>query len=321
MNLLLTGASGFLGRNLLRHAPAGWQILALYRHSAAFPEFVSTLNNPNITAVQCDLDSPEDVAGLFRKFGNDWESCLYLAAKVDIPWSVRDPRQDLLLNTGALLNLLEVLRAKRFVYLSSGAVYDGLSGEIHPHSSFSPTLPYAISKLACERYVEFYGVRRGSLEKFLIVRFFGAYGPYEAPHKIHTRLVRTFAIQGKSSYTMYGNGRNLIDAMYVEDAVTAIQKILTGDHWNDMVNLAGGQPVTVEALIQDVGRVLGIPHVTIEREGVAHESNQFWGSTREMRDCFGFEPKISLPEGLSRFRAFLTAADQPFTIDHQESRG
>src|SRR6185312_253553 len=240
MNLLLTGASGFIGRNLLLRAPEGWRILALYRNSASFPAFISGLNNPNITAAQCDLDSPEQVARLFDQFGSDWESCLYLAAKVDIPWSVREPKQDLLLNTGPLLNLLEGLHAGRFIYFSSGAVYDGLTGEIHPHTPFSPTLPYAISKLACERYVEFFGARRSSLEKYLIVRFFGAYGPYEAPHKIYTRLIEAFAIQGKSSYKIYGDGRNLIDAMYVEDAVEAIRRMLVGDHWNDSVNLAAG---------------------------------------------------------------------------------
>ncbi len=321
MNLLLTGASGFLGRNLLQHAPNSWRILALYRNGADFPLFVSSLNKRNITTAQCDLDSAEQVTGLFRRFGSEWESCLYLAAKVDIPWSVRKPKQDLLLNTGALLNVLDGLRAARFVYFSSGAVYDGLSGEIHPHTPFSPTLPYAISKLASERYVEFYSKRRGSLKKYLIVRFFGAYGPYEAPHKIYTRLIRTFAIEGKNTYTMYGSGRNLIDAMYVEDTVEAIRRILTGDHWNDMINLAGGHPVTIETLIHETGRALGLPDVSIERDGVAHENNQFWGSTREMRDFFGFEPKIGLPEGISRFRDFLCAAGQSPALDNQESRG
>ncbi len=136
-------------------------------------------------------------------------------------------------------------------------------------------MPYAISKLACERYVQFYSTRRNTLEKYLIVRFFGAYGPYEAPHKIYTRLIQTIAIEGKSRYTIYGDGRNLIDAMYVEDAIDAIRRILTGDHWNDMINLAGGNPTTIATLIEETGRALGLSHVEIVREGVAHEAIDF----------------------------------------------
>jgi nucleoside-diphosphate-sugar epimerase len=310
MNVLLTGASGFLGRNLLLRAPAGWRILAVYRNSADFPEFVAGLDNPGLTVARCDLEDAEQVSRLFQDFGSEWESCLYLAAKVDIPGSVREPKQDLLVNTGGLLNLLARLRARRFVYFSSGAVYDGLSGEIHPHTPFSPTLPYAISKLASERYVQFYGERHGSLENYLIVRFFGAYGPYEAAHKIYTRLVRAFAIEGRNSYTIYGDGRNLIDAMYVDDAIEAIRRILTGDHWNDMINLAGGNPVTIETLIHEAGRALGLSHVRMDRQGVAHESNRFWGSTSEMSKYFGFEPKIGLAEGFSRFRDFLCGCQE-----------
>jgi UDP-glucose 4-epimerase len=307
MDMLVTGASGFVGRNFILSSPTDWRILALYCNDANFPEFVARLQKPNVTAVRCDLTNPEEVAALFEKHGRDWECCLYLAGKVDIPWSVREPEQDLLTNICPVLHVLERLRARLFVYFSSGAVYDGLEGEVHPDARLNPTLPYAISKLTCERYVQFYCQRKGSIEKYLIVRFFGAYGPYEAPHKIYTRVVRALALQGKNSYTIYGSGQNLIDAMYVEDAIAAIQRILMGKHWNDTVNLAGGHPRTIEALVLEVGAALGVGSVCIEKQGVAHESNQFWGSTREMREMFGFEAQVGLAAGISRFASFLGA--------------
>ncbi len=307
MDLLLTGASGFLGRNFILAAPNEWRILALYCNDLSFPGFVCRAMKPNVTPVRCDLRNPDEVTTLIRKYGRDWESCLYLAGKVDIPWSVQEPEQDLLKNVCPLLHLLERLRGRRFVYFSSGAVYDGMSGEVRPRAQLAPTLPYAISKLACERYVQFFSQRRRSIEDFLIVRFFGAYGPYEAPHKIYTRLIRNFALEGKLSYVIYGGGQNLIDAMYVVDAVEAIQRMLMGNHWNDTVNLAGGHPLTIEELVRRVGEALGAGPVSIDKQGVAHESNQFWGSTSEMRDFFGFEPRVGLLAGINRFREFLMA--------------
>jgi UDP-glucose 4-epimerase len=305
MNLLLTGASGFLGKNLLLHCPENWRILALYCRDTSLPEFVAGLNRPHIQTARCDFTKLGQVAALIERYGGDWDGCLYLAAKVDIPWSVQQPTQDLLENTVPLLNLLERTRVRKFVYFSSGSVYDGLQGEVHPDDRIQPTLPYAISKLASERYVQFFAKRKRTIEDYLIVRFFGAYGPYEAPHKIYTRVICALALEGKSTYTIYGGGQNLIDAMYVDDAVDAIQRIFAGNHWNDIVNLAGGCPVTIEMLVRQIGEALGIRSVKIEKRGIAHESNQFWGSTREMRDYFGFQPLHSIAVAAPRFRQFL----------------
>jgi nucleoside-diphosphate-sugar epimerase len=320
MRVLVTGASGFLGRNFILRAPADWQITAVYRNDAGFLDFLDGLERPTVVPVRCDLADHLQVAQLFEAHGRHWESCLYLAAKVDIPWSVCQPQQDLLLNAGPLLNLLEGISAERFVYFSSGAVYDGLSGEVDPSAPIAPTLPYAISKLACERYVEFYRQRKQSIRESLIVRFFGAYGPYEAPHKIYTRVIREVGIGGKDFYRIYGAGKNLIDALYVDDAVDAIQRIITGNHWNDTINLAGGCPVTIESLVREIGIALRPGGVRIEKEGVAHESNNFWGSMREMREWFGFEPKVSLAEGVSRFRRFLEAHDRDNTAAAKQLR-
>ena len=178
---------------------------------------------------------------------------------------------------------------------------------MHPDASITPTLPYAISKYASERYVEFARTRAGSIDRTLIVRFFGAYGPYEAPHKIYTRLVRAFALEGRRSYTIYGDGTNLIDAMYVDDAVDAVKRMLTGPHWNTCVNLAAGQPVTIETLVRTAASALGAEPITVEKQAIANESNHFRGSTREMEELYGFRPRTCLRDGLRRFRDFLIA--------------
>ena len=309
MDILVTGASGFLGRNFLLSAPDSWRILALYRNDDSFPDFVAGLNRPGITAVHCDLSSQAEIAALIERFGRDWEHCVYLAAKVDIPWSVREPGGDLEANVVPLLNLLDHIRVRRFIYFSSGAVYDGLEGEVRPDLALSPTLPYAISKLAAERYVECYARRKRFIDEFVIVRFFGAYGPYEAPHKIYTRLIRAFAFERRAEYSIYGDGRNIIDAMYVDDAVAAIWKILGGSPSNCIVNLAAGTPLSIEALVTSVAQALGIESPHIQKEGIAHESNLFWGSTAATRDLFGFSPQISLASGIRLFRRFLETGD------------
>jgi UDP-glucose 4-epimerase len=295
---------------VLAQCPASCDVVALYASDEGFPGFVSGLNAPNILAAQCDLANPAHVADLVGRHGADWDCCLYLAGKVDIPWSVANPRGDLLANTIPLLNVVEAIRADRFVYFSSGAVYDGLQGEVSPLSSVNPSLPYAISKLACERYVEFAARRRKSIARYLVVRFFGAYGPYEAQHKIYTRLIRAFALERQQRYTIYGDGLNLIDAMFIDDAVEAIRRMIDGDHWNATVNLAGGHPVTIERLVCDVAAALDVEGVVIEKSGIANEKNDFWGSVSEMETVYGFTPRVGLADGVRKFRDFLTGERQ-----------
>jgi len=311
VRLLLTGASGFVGRNVLARCPASWDVVALYASDETFPPFVRSLGAGGIQAARCDLADAAQVARFVVQHGGDWDCVLYLAGKVDIPWSVANPRGDLLANTLPLLNVLEAIQSDRFVHFSSGAVYEGLQGEVSPGCSVRPSLPYAISKLASEHYVEFARLRRKSIARHLVVRFFGAYGPYEAAHKIYTRLVRAFAIEQQRRYTIYGDGTNLIDAMFIDDAVEAIRLMLEGDHWNLTVNLAGGRPVTIEHLVSEVAAALGVDAVSIEKTGIANEKNEFWGSVEQMQELYGFRPRVSLSDGIRRFRDFLIAEPTP----------
>src|SRR5260221_32205 len=73
------------------------------------------------------------------------------------------PAWDLESNATAFVTFLESCRVGHVVFVSSGAVYDGLIGDVTPESRVSPRLPYAISKLASELYLRFFIERRGTV--------------------------------------------------------------------------------------------------------------------------------------------------------------
>src|SRR4029453_7442821 len=137
MRLLVTGASGFLGRNVLLQAPRDWDIVAVYRDALDFPEFVALEGLHNVRVVRCDLTNASDVSALraTAEQTGPVDAALCLAANGDPAASARDPLRDLRLNTVALLTFLEHCPVPRLVYLSSGAVYDGLSGIVTPAST------------------------------------------------------------------------------------------------------------------------------------------------------------------------------------------
>src|SRR5262249_38621744 len=167
------------------------------------------------------------------------------------------PRWDLELNTLALVNVLEHQPADRVVYVSSGAVYDGLRGAVTPATPVHPLLPYGVAKLASERYVAFFAERRRTLSSYANIRFFGSYGPYEPPRKITTRWLRAIAA-GERTFTIRGSGQNLIDFMYVDDAVDAMLRIVADPSFTGTVDLASHAPVTIDAIVASMARAVGV---------------------------------------------------------------
>ncbi len=306
MRVLVTGASGFIGKNLLLAAPRQWRITAVYHRDARFPAFVRAHGLRNVRPLRCDLSSAPAVRRLGRRAGRDFDLAIYLAGHVNPARSMDVPLEDAQANIVALLNTLETFRLARCLYVSSGAVYEGLTGAISPRRPVSPTLPYAIAKVAAEQYVKYFAERRGSVGRYAIVRFFGAFGPYEPARKIYTRLVQTFALEGRSEFTLRGDGTNHIDAMYVDDAVRGLLRIVARPWRSNLtVDFAYGRPLPMRALAERAARVFGQPHARIRCEGRTHEVLHCRASRTGMRRQFGFEPRIRLEDGLQRLAAFL----------------
>jgi nucleoside-diphosphate-sugar epimerase len=303
MRVIVTGASGFIGRNVLLKAPGEWRVVALYHRATELEAFVRRHGLGGVTPVKCDLSNPLDVEAVGKRLG-PVDAVLYLAANGDPALSAERPRWDLESNTVALVNFLEHCTADRVVFMSSGAVYDGARGPVTPATPVAPTLPYAISKLAGEQYVRFFAERRRTIGSYVNVRFFGAYGPYEAARKITTRWLRAIS-RGAREFTVRGDGRNLIDLMYVDDAVDALLRVVKGAPFSGTVDLAGGAPVTINDIVAVMGRAVGV-EVSVRHEGDVPEYIEFRSADTTMRDRFGFVPTIGFEDGIGRLNAFLT---------------
>lgn len=309
MKLLLTGASGFIGHNVLLRAPREWEIVAVYHHTPGLDDFVKAQGLANVRVERCDLLDAVAVQALAARIGRP-DAMLYLAANGDPAASSERPRWDLDSNTAAFVTTLEHCPADHVVYVSSGAVYDGLRGAVTPATPVSPRLPYAISKLASEQYLRFFAERRRSVSSYVNVRFFGAYGPYEAPRKITTKWLSAIR-SGQREFVVRGNGQNLIDFMYVDDAVDGFLALVAAAGMRATVDFASGTPVSVNDVVHLMARVAGVD-VTIRHEGAVAEYIEFQSADTTMRDTFGCAPRVSFESGLQRLQAFLaggTTAD------------
>ena len=310
MRLLITGAGGFLGRNALLGLPRDWQITAMHRPGdVSLEAFVRRHALTHVRLLACDLTDRAQVSAALGAAGREWDACLYLASNTSIPASIERPADDLTTNTLALLYVLDAAAVDHLVYLSSGAVYVGHQGLVGPRTPVAPTLPYAISKLAAEHYLHAYARYHGSPRRATIVRFFGAYGPHEPPRKVYSKLVRRFAFERNPSFTVVGDGENLIDAMYVDDALRALHLVLqTPPDGVITVDLGVGGGDTVNQLVRRAAAVFGI-EPDVLHTGEAPEYITFFIDPAPFAQRYGLAPQTPLEDGLQRLADHLARED------------
>ena len=306
MKIVVPGASGFIGKNFILNAPKDWEITAIY-NKTELDDFIYEHGLDNVTPYKCDLSNQNEVSKMYKSIENEFDVCLFLAANTSVPLSVNEPLTDLEMNTVSLLNFLKYFKANKIVFLSSGAVYDGLSGRVDPSMPLNPKIPYAISKLASENYIKFIANKEEKIKNYIILRFFGAYGPYEPSRKIYTKLIQNFYFKKNDSFTVYGDGKNIIDAMYIDDATEALIKVVTHDIANCTIDFCSENPMTIDELVYASAKVFGIKNVCINHVGEIEEYIEFNVSSAAMNNLFEFKPSTKLEDGLEKLAKHLRA--------------
>src|SRR5436309_3427516 len=237
MKVLVVGASGFIGRNLLLGVARSWDVYGTCRNPVDFSRFLSAYGLDHVRPLQLDLRDAATVEKALASISRP-DACVFLASDTAVRALVSDPRLDVTNNILTVANFLKSYRGGKVLFMSSGAVYMGLEGLVSPTARLRPTIPYAISKYASELYVQF-AAERGWAEGYVILRFFGAYGPFEPPRKITTKLVQS-ALARAREFTIFGDGRNLIDVMHIDDAVAGLVAVLQSDRINLTVDFCAG---------------------------------------------------------------------------------
>jgi nucleoside-diphosphate-sugar epimerase len=111
---------------------------------------------------------------------------------------------------------------------------------------------------------------------------------------------------GQRELTVRGDGENLIDFMYIDDAVDGLCALTTAVGVSATVDFASGAPVSVNDVVRAMGRTLGV-EIAMKHAGHSEEYIQFHTIDRTMRERFGVQPTISFADGVARLHRFLTS--------------
>lgn len=227
--VLVTGGAGFIGSHLVDALlTAEHEVLVLDNHSTGNPLNLMQAHRRGARTVVGSVAWPLDIR---HAMGFRPELVFHLAAQIDVRASVEDPRRDAGTNIVGTINMLEASRAagvRRFVFVSSAAVF-GDGGSLHHASHPAPISPYGASKAAAELYVDLYEQATYAADGLTgmsacTVVLSNVYGPRQRPGFGAVNLFARALLTG-GPVTLYGDGGNVRDYLYVADAVTALMTV------------------------------------------------------------------------------------------------
>ena len=297
--VLVTGGGGFIGSNLVRG-------LLDRGDSVRILDNFATGNRANLAGLEDDVEVVEGELRSYERVHNavrGVELVFHQGALPSVPRSVQDPLTTSAVTIEGTLNVLLAARdedVRRVVYASSSSVY-GNSGTL-PRTETQqpdPISPYAVAKLAAERYcVSFHRVY--GLET-VALRYFNVFGPRQDPKSQYAAVVPRFlaAIDAGEPVPIHGDGTQSRDFTYVANVVEA--NVLAGEQegaGGTVLNIATGRQASVNELADAIGAVLGKPvekHYLPVRTGDVRDS---WADVEEAKRVLGYETRIGLEEGL-----------------------
>ena len=307
-SVMITGGLGFIGSNLARRlVDLGADILLI---DSLIPDYGGNLFN--ISGIEdkvrvniADVRDQSTMDYLVR----DREVLFNLAGQVSHIDSMRDPYTDLEINCRSQLSILEACRRNnprvKVVFAGTRQVYgkpDFLP--VDERHLVRPTDVNGINKAAGENYHLLYnavfGVRACSL------RLTNVYGPRQLVKHSRQGFIGWFirlAVEDRE-IEIYGDGSQLRDFVYVDDAADAFLRAGALDACNgEVFNVGGSQPVSHRELVALLLKVAGtgrVRHVPWPDEKKAIDIGSFCADSSKLKARVGWEPVTPLEEGLRR---------------------
>ncbi|MCP4634405.1 MAG: SDR family oxidoreductase [candidate division Zixibacteria bacterium] len=301
MLYLVTGGAGFIGSNIVqRLIKDGKEVRIIDNFSSGMRSNIESLLN-DIDFIEGDIRDFWTVVKAVK--GVDY--IIHQAALPSVPRSIDNPLTSNEVNINGTLNILEAAKfynVKRVIYASSSSIYGDT--EIMPKEESmppSPLSPYAITKLAGERYCQIYHQLYG-LET-VALRYFNVFGPNQNPHSQYSAVVPKFILalfNGKSPI-IHGDGTQSRDFTYIDNVVNAnILACFVKDAVGHIINIACGMEYDLNMIFNKLNNIIG---TDIKATYSAHKPGDVKRSLADISKAkvlLGYKPEIDLQEGLLR---------------------
>lgn len=313
MHVLVTGGAGFIGSHLAEALLArGDRVTVLDSLDDAYDPALKEENLARIASVAQGrarlLRADVREAGALAEALEGVDAVAHLAARAGVRPSLRDPQLYAGVNVGGMAAVLDALRQRPgvpLVFASSSSVYGASARPPFQEDDPAdrPLSPYAATKRAGELLA--YAAHAGWGSSVCCLRFFTVYGPRQRPDMAISLFLRR-ALAGEP-LPVFGDLGSSRDYTWVGDAVDALIAALDRPQPFAIVNIGGGRPVSLGALVAAVGTATGRPVAVDALPPQAGDVPVTHASVARAEALLGWRPRVSLEDGLAATAAWMRA--------------
>lgn len=296
MNILVTGGSGFLGKHLCK---------ALVKEGHTVKN-LDLRDNPDVETILIDIQDEEKITQYFKGI----DAVFHLASWIEVGDSVKEPRKYLENNILGTLSVLEAMRkndVKKFFFSSSAAVYgEPVRAPIMEDDRTLTISPYGMTKLAMEGLVSSYVFSYGFTG--VALRYFNLYGPGE-DHQPETHAIPRFIEQIKNNeeVTVWGDGSNRRDFVFIDDIVRAHIMALSLPQGFHYMNLSGKNATPVIDVIHLLEKIMEKKANIKFYPARLGDPQELFADASKAKQVMGWEAQTSLEDGLKQTVTYFTA--------------
>jgi len=299
MKFLVTGGAGFIGSHIVEE-------LLKRNYKVRVLDNFSTGKRENLKEFEKDIELIEgDIRSyhIVEKAVKGVDIILHQAALPSVPRSIKDPITTNEVNVGGTLNILEAAKenhVKRIVFASSSSVY-GDTPTLPKREDMvpNPLSPYAVSKLAGEKYCQVYSKVYGI--ETVILRYFNVFGPRQDPNSQYSAVIPKFikAMKENKRPIIYGDGTQSRDFTYVANVVEAnILAAISEVDSGIVMNCACGGQITLNELVVEINKLLNKNIEPIYDKPRAGDIKHSYADLELIINRLNFKPKFSFEDGL-----------------------
>jgi len=313
MNLLITGAAGFIGSHLCKHfTDQGHFVLGLDNLCTGRMKNIEELkSSPNFEFEEVDVSKPLHASITTMK---KWDWVLHFASPASPPKYFALPIETMLVNAEGTRHLLELCRDQKakFFYSSTSEVYGDPLVHPQPESYWGNVNSIGVRSIYDEakRYAEalIYSFQREFAVDVRVIRIFNTYGPKMDPEdgRVVTNLM--FQALKNQPMTIYGDGKQTRSFQYVSDLVDGIDRLMKTDYiWP--VNLGNPNEFTILEFAEKVKKVIATKSELVYQSLPQDDPKQRKPDIALAKKLLQWEPKVQLEEGLTKTLAYFKAAE------------
>jgi nucleoside-diphosphate-sugar epimerase len=304
MNILVTGAAGFIGNKVSKMLlEEGQEIIGIdnlndyYDVNLKLWRLDNIKKYDNLKFYQIDIENYESLKALFVKY--HFDAVINLAARAGVRYSLENPFIYNSTNSGGSLNLLELCRkynVSKFILASTSSLYSGQKMPFNEELPVNtPISPYAASKKAAESMSYTYHYLYGL--DVTIVRYFTVYGPGGRPDMSIFRFIKW--IKEGIPLEIFGDGNQQRDFTFVDDIARGTIKALKPLGY-EIINLGNNNPEKLFTAIQLIEKYLEKKASFKYKKFHKADMKATWADINKAGRLLNWRPKIDLEEGIHR---------------------